>query len=71
MFNDKCNDIVSGQYNTKTLYNLVLDNDEHVIKIVERNVNIDSNMTSPFPFVKKNRIISSYYLISTCADECD
>ena len=71
IFKDKCNDIVSGQYNTKTLYNLVLDNDEHVIKIVERNVNIDSNMTPPFPFVKKNRIISSYYLISTCADECD
>jgi hypothetical protein len=28
-------------YNTKTLYNLLLDSDEHVIKIVERNVNID------------------------------
>jgi hypothetical protein len=28
-------------------------------------------MTSLFPFVKKSRIISSYYLISTCADECD
>jgi hypothetical protein len=25
----------------KTLYNLVLDNDKHVIRIVERNVNID------------------------------
>ena len=24
-----------------------------------------------FPFKKKNRIISSFYLISTCADECD
>jgi hypothetical protein len=33
--------IVLGQYNTKTLYNLLLDSDEHVIKIVERNVNID------------------------------
>jgi hypothetical protein len=37
---DKCNDIVLGQYNTKTLYNLLLDSDEHVIKIVERNHNI-------------------------------
>jgi hypothetical protein len=41
IFKDKCNDIVLGQYNTKTLYNLLLDSDEHVIKIVERNVNID------------------------------
>ena len=41
IFKDKCNDIVLGQYNTKTLHNLLLDNDEHVIKIVERNVNID------------------------------
>jgi hypothetical protein len=24
-----------------------------------------------FPLLKKPRIISSYYLISTCADECD
>ena len=32
---DKCNDIVLGQYNTKTLYNLLLDSDERVIKIVE------------------------------------
>jgi hypothetical protein len=36
IFKDKCNDIVLGQYNTKTLYNLLLDSDEHVIKIVER-----------------------------------
>ena len=41
IFKGKCNDIVLGQYNTKTLYNLLLDSDEHVIKIVERNVNID------------------------------
>ena len=45
---DKCNDMVLGQYNTKTLYNLLLDSDEHVIKIVERNVDID------YSFVFKN-----------------
>ena len=41
IFKNKCNDIVLGQYNTKTLYNLLLNSDKHVIKIVERNVNID------------------------------
>ena len=28
IFIDKCNDVVLGQYNTKTLYNLLLDNDK-------------------------------------------
>ena len=41
IFKNKCKAIVLGQYNTKTLYNLILDSDEHVIKIVERNVDID------------------------------
>ena len=40
IFKDKCNDVVLGQYNTKTLYNLLLDNDIHVIKIVKRNVDM-------------------------------
>jgi hypothetical protein len=35
IFKDKCNDIVLGQYNTKTLYNLLLNSDKHVIKIIE------------------------------------
>jgi hypothetical protein len=48
IFKNKCNDIVLGQYNTKTLYNLLLNSDKHVIKIVERNVNID------YSFVFKN-----------------
>ena len=34
--------------NTKTLYNLLLDSDEHVVKIVERNVDIN------YSFVFKN-----------------
>jgi hypothetical protein len=41
MFKDKCSDSVLGQYSTKSLYNLLLDSDDHVMKIVERNVDID------------------------------
>ena len=48
IFKNKCNDIVLGQYNTKILYNLLLNSDKHVIKIVERNVNIN------YSFVFKN-----------------
>ena len=41
IFKDKCSDSVLGQDSTKSLYNLLLDSDDHVIKIVERNVDID------------------------------
>jgi hypothetical protein len=41
MFTDRCSDSVLGQHNAKSLYNLLLDSDDHVIKIVERNVDID------------------------------
>ena len=48
IFRDKCNDIVLGQYNSKSLYNLFLDSHEHVIKIIEQNVDIE------YSFVFKN-----------------
>ena len=41
IFKDKCSDRVLGQHSTKYLHNLLLDSDDHVIKIVERNVDID------------------------------
>jgi len=41
MFTDRCSDSVLGQHSAKSLYNLLLDSDDHVIKIVERNVDID------------------------------
>ena len=41
IFKDKCSDSVLGQHSTKHLYNLLLDSDDHVIKIVERHVDID------------------------------
>ena len=41
IFKDKCSDSVLGQYSTKSLYNLLLDSDDHVMKIVDRNVDID------------------------------
>ena len=41
MFTDRCSDSVLGQHSPKSLYNLLLDSDDHVIKIVERNVDID------------------------------
>ena len=41
IFKDKCSDSVLGQHSTKSLYNLLLDSDDHVIKIAERNVDID------------------------------
>jgi hypothetical protein len=41
MFTDRCSDSVLGRYSGKSLYNLLLDSDDHVIKIVERNVDID------------------------------
>jgi hypothetical protein len=44
--------MVLGQYNTKTLYNLLLDSDEHVIKIVERNVDIDYSFVFKYVFDK-------------------
>jgi hypothetical protein len=34
MFKDKCSDSVLGQHSAKSLYNLLLDSDDHVIKIV-------------------------------------
>jgi hypothetical protein len=41
IFKDKCSYSVLGQHSTTSLYNLLLDSDDHVIKIVERNVDID------------------------------
>ena len=41
MFTDRCSDRVLGQHSPKSLYNLLLDSDDHFIKIVERNVDID------------------------------
>ena len=41
MFKDKCSDSVLGQHSAKSLCNLLLDSDDHVIKIVERNLDID------------------------------
>jgi hypothetical protein len=41
MFTDRCSDSVLGQHSAKSLCNLLLDSDDHVIKIVERNVDID------------------------------
>ena len=41
IFKDKCSDRVLGQHSTKHLYNLLLDSDDHVIKIVERHADID------------------------------
>ena len=41
MFTDRCSDSVLGQHSATSLYNLLLDSDDHVIKIVERNVDID------------------------------
>ena len=41
IFKDKCSYSVLGQHSTKSLYNLLLYSDYHVIKIVERNVDID------------------------------
>ena len=41
MFTERCSDSVLGQHSGKSLYNLLLDSDAHVIKIVERNVDID------------------------------
>ena len=42
MFKEECSDCVLGQNSSKSLYNLLLDSDDHVIKIhvVERNVDI-------------------------------
>jgi hypothetical protein len=37
----QCSDSVLGQHSTKSLYSLLLDSDDHVIKIAERNVDID------------------------------
>ena len=48
MYKDKCSESVLWQHSTTSLYNLLLDSDDHVIKIVERNVDIDSS------FVFKN-----------------
>jgi ribosome-associated toxin RatA of RatAB toxin-antitoxin module len=48
MFKDRCSDSVLGQHSAQSLYNLVLDSDDHVNKIVERNVYID------YSFVFKN-----------------
>ena len=48
-----------------------IENDK-IFKSFHKISKFYSNMTSLFPFVKKKpRVISSYYLISTCADECD
>ena len=41
IFKNKCSDSVLGQHSTKSLYNLSLDSADHVIKIVERHVDID------------------------------
>jgi hypothetical protein len=38
---DRCSDSVLGQHSAKSLYNLLLDSDDHAVKIVERNVDID------------------------------
>ena len=35
IFKDKCNDVVLGQYNTKTLYNLLLDNDKQAYMLLK------------------------------------
>ena len=48
MFTDRCSDSVLGQHSAQSLYNLLLDSDDHVKKIVERNVDID------YSFVFKN-----------------
>ena len=42
MFKEECSNCVLGQNSSKSLYNLLLDSDDHVIKIhvVERNVDI-------------------------------
>jgi hypothetical protein len=48
IFKNKCNNIVLGQYSTNIIYNLMLNSDNHVIKIVERYFNID------YSFVFKN-----------------
>jgi hypothetical protein len=44
MFTDRCSDSVLGKHSAKSLYNLLLDSDGHVIKIVERNVDIDNSV---------------------------
>ena len=42
MFKEECSDCVLGQNSSKSLYNLLLNSDDHVIKIhvVERNVDL-------------------------------
>ena len=52
MFKDKCSDSVLGQHSAKSLYNLFLDSDDHVIKIVERNVDIDYSFVFKIVFDK-------------------
>ena len=44
-----------------------------IVKPIHVFINIYLILTWPhsFPLLKKNRIISLYYLISTCAGECD
>ena len=41
MLKEECSDCVLGQNSSKSSYNLLLDSDDHVIKIAERNVDID------------------------------
>ena len=41
MFKEECSDCVLAQNSSKSLYNLLLDSDDHAVKIVERNVDID------------------------------
>jgi hypothetical protein len=48
MFTDRCSDSVLGQHSAKYVYNILLDSNDHAIKIVERNVDID------YSFVFKN-----------------
>jgi hypothetical protein len=42
MLKEECSDCVLGQNSSKSSYNLLLDSDDHVIKIhvVERNVDM-------------------------------
>jgi hypothetical protein len=44
IFKNKCNNIVLGQYSTNIINNLMLNSDNHVIKIVERYFNIDYSL---------------------------